>query len=77
MGTVKVDVETDAYKLVKYVCGTNYQTEDGEGVEIKPDSEYPDWLWTLPTGTFYKSNRHLLGLCIAINLLSFLFFMKC
>ncbi|CAG9862104.1 unnamed protein product [Phyllotreta striolata] len=42
-------VETDPEKLVKFVCGSNiYKT--GEDVAIKPDSEYPDWLWTLRTG---------------------------
>uniref|UniRef100_A0A0N5CHG7 39S ribosomal protein L54, mitochondrial n=1 Tax=Strongyloides papillosus TaxID=174720 RepID=A0A0N5CHG7_STREA len=46
----KVDksfVETDAEKLCKYVC-INYLTEVKEpGPEIKPDSEYPAWLFEL------------------------------
>lgn len=42
-------VETDPEKLVKYVCGSNIYVT-GEDVEVKPDSEYPDWLWTLRTG---------------------------
>lgn len=42
-------VETDAHKLVNYVCGTNIYKE-GEDVKIKPDSEYPSWLWTIRTG---------------------------
>lgn len=42
-------VETDPEKLVKYVCGTNiYKT--GENALIKPDSEYPEWLWNLRLG---------------------------
>ncbi|XP_073845185.1 mitochondrial ribosomal protein L54 [Musca autumnalis] len=41
-----IPVETDANKLVNYVCGSNiYKT--GEDIKLKPDSEYPDWLWTL------------------------------
>ena len=42
-------VETDVHKLLKYVCGSNIY-KDGQDVEIKPDSEYPDWLWTIRTG---------------------------
>ncbi|KAH0946374.1 hypothetical protein HN011_004519 [Eciton burchellii] len=42
-------VETDVNKLVNYVCGTNIYKE-GEDVKIKPDSEYPSWLWTIRTG---------------------------
>ena len=41
-----MDVETDPEKLVNYVCGSNYKLE-GEDVKIKPDSEYPDWLFTM------------------------------
>ncbi|EDW56561.1 39S ribosomal protein L54, mitochondrial [Drosophila sechellia] len=43
-----IPVETDANKLVNYVCGSNY-LKTGEDVKIKPDAEYPDWLWTLNT----------------------------
>ncbi|KAM8712427.1 hypothetical protein ACLKA7_012872 [Drosophila subpalustris] len=43
-----IPVETDANKLVNYVCGSNYM-KTGEDVKIKPDAEYPDWLWTLNT----------------------------
>ncbi|XP_029169676.1 LOW QUALITY PROTEIN: 39S ribosomal protein L54, mitochondrial [Nylanderia fulva] len=43
-------VETDVNRLLTYVCGTNLYKEGGEDVKIKPDSEYPDWLWTLRTG---------------------------
>ena len=43
-----LDVETDAKKLVSTVCGLNYRIDgDQEAVKIRPDSEYPDWLWTL------------------------------
>ena len=41
-----LEVETDPYKLQKYCCGSNYFLE-GEDVELKPDSEYPDWLWKM------------------------------
>lgn len=42
-------VETDATKLVRFVCGSNiYKT--GDDVEIKPDSEYPEWLWNIRLG---------------------------
>ncbi|EDV36492.1 uncharacterized protein Dana_GF11928 [Drosophila ananassae] len=43
-----IPVETDANKLVNYVCGSNY-LKTGQDVKIKPDSEYPEWLWTLNT----------------------------
>ncbi|XP_072764973.1 large ribosomal subunit protein mL54 [Anoplolepis gracilipes] len=43
-------VETDVNRLVTYVCGTNLLKEEGEDVKIKPDSEYPSWLWTIRTG---------------------------
>jgi large subunit ribosomal protein L54 len=42
------DVETDTTKLVSHCCGLNYKLE-GEEVPLKPDSEYPDWLWTMNT----------------------------
>ncbi|XP_063701410.1 large ribosomal subunit protein mL54 [Culicoides brevitarsis] len=42
-------VEEDTNKLVNYVCGSNIMTK-GEDIKIKPDSEYPDWLWKLHTG---------------------------
>ncbi|XP_014217471.1 39S ribosomal protein L54, mitochondrial [Copidosoma floridanum] len=45
-----LDVETDVDKLLKYCCGTNILKEGGQDVELKPDSEYPDWLWTIRTG---------------------------
>ncbi|XP_023329489.1 39S ribosomal protein L54, mitochondrial [Eurytemora carolleeae] len=44
-----LEVETDAKKLVSQVCGLNYALEGplSEPVLIKPDSEYPDWLFKL------------------------------
>ena len=46
-----LEVETEAHKLVNYVCGLNYRIDEGhtEPVKIRPDSEYPDWLWTINT----------------------------
>lgn len=41
--------ETDPERLVTYACGTNiYKT--GEDVKLKPDNEYPEWLWSVRTG---------------------------
>ncbi|XP_032522024.2 large ribosomal subunit protein mL54 [Danaus plexippus] len=45
----ELPVETDPEKLVNYVCGSNIYVT-GEDVQIKPDSEYPEWLWSLNTG---------------------------
>merc|ERR1719340_241707 len=44
-----LSVETNPEKLVNFVCGSDYRTEEHrEGdVPIKPDSEYPDWLFTM------------------------------
>ncbi|CAG5119110.1 unnamed protein product [Candidula unifasciata] len=44
----KLQVETDPEKLLKYCCGACIYV-DGKDPEIKADSEYPDWLWTLHT----------------------------
>lgn len=43
-------VEKDVNRLLTHVCGTNIYKEEGEDIKIKPDSEYPNWLWTLRTG---------------------------
>ncbi|KAL0110194.1 hypothetical protein PUN28_013681 [Cardiocondyla obscurior] len=43
-------VETDVNRLLTYVCGTNIYKEGGEDVKLKPDSEYPSWLWNINTG---------------------------
>ncbi|XP_012275623.1 39S ribosomal protein L54, mitochondrial [Orussus abietinus] len=45
----EIPVETDVSKLLTFVCGSNILKE-GKDVELKPDSEYPDWLWTIKTG---------------------------
>ncbi|XP_018568987.1 39S ribosomal protein L54, mitochondrial [Anoplophora glabripennis] len=42
-------VETDPEKLVKYACGTNI-FKTGEDVLLKPDNEYPEWLWNIRLG---------------------------
>ena len=42
-------VETDPERLVNYCCGSNIYVE-GEDVKLKPDNEYPDWLWELNIG---------------------------
>ncbi|XP_019873616.1 39S ribosomal protein L54, mitochondrial [Aethina tumida] len=42
-------VETDANKLVNFACGTNI-FKTGEDIQLKPDSEYPEWLWNIRTG---------------------------
>ncbi|XP_054278777.1 39S ribosomal protein L54, mitochondrial-like [Macrosteles quadrilineatus] len=47
---VKLPVETDAKRLVKYLCGSNIQAEGGQEIELKPDNEYPEWLWKLHIG---------------------------
>ncbi|XP_071965198.1 large ribosomal subunit protein mL54-like [Antedon mediterranea] len=39
----------DPEDLVKYCVGLNYFKE-GPEIELKPDSEYPDWLWNLHIG---------------------------
>nr|CAG4649865.1 EOG090X0KWJ [Scapholeberis mucronata]SVE94024.1 EOG090X0KWJ [Scapholeberis mucronata] len=39
-------VETDPEKLVNFVCGSNY-SKQGQDIQLKPDNEYPDWLWSL------------------------------
>ena len=46
--TKHLDVEEDPEKLCKFVCSANIYTE-GSDPEIKPDSQYPEWLWTLRT----------------------------
>ncbi|XP_066581012.1 large ribosomal subunit protein mL54 [Prorops nasuta] len=47
---VVIPVEKDVKKLLTYCCGTNLLAEGGEDVKLKPDSEYPDWLWNLRLG---------------------------
>lgn len=50
MEKVKLPVETDAKRLVTHLCGSNLLAEGGEDIELKPDSEYPEWLWNLHIG---------------------------
>ncbi|XP_015440124.1 PREDICTED: 39S ribosomal protein L54, mitochondrial [Dufourea novaeangliae] len=45
---VKIPVEKDVNKLLNYVCGSNIYTE-GEDIKLKPDNEYPDWIWEIRT----------------------------
>ncbi|XP_054738736.1 39S ribosomal protein L54, mitochondrial [Anastrepha obliqua] len=42
----EIPVETDVNKLVSYVCGSNI-LKTGQDIKLKPDSEYPEWLWSL------------------------------
>jgi len=44
-----IPAETDPEKLVNYVCGSCIM-QKGEDVKLKPDNEYPDWLWNLRSG---------------------------
>ncbi|KAK3924922.1 39S ribosomal protein L54, mitochondrial [Frankliniella fusca] len=46
---IKLEVEKDPNKLVNYLCGSNLM-QTGEDIKLKPDSEYPDWLWNVYTG---------------------------
>ncbi|KAJ8029054.1 39S ribosomal protein L54, mitochondrial [Holothuria leucospilota] len=43
------EVNKNPQDLVKYCVGSNYFIE-GKDIELKPDSEYPDWLWDLHIG---------------------------
>lgn len=45
----RLAVETDPHKLVNYCCGINYH-KDEQPIKLKPDEEYPDWLWSLRLG---------------------------
>lgn len=47
MKKVELPVENDSKKLASYCCGLNILKTGGEEVAIKPDSEYPEWLWSL------------------------------
>ena len=42
----KLQPVQDAELLTKRLCGGNFMKE-GEDPVLKPDSEYPDWLWNL------------------------------
>ena len=39
--------ETDPVKLTTFLCGGDISREGAKDPELKPESEYPDWLWTL------------------------------
>ena len=41
-----IEVETDAMKLTRFCCGANIYTA-GADPQLKPESEYPEWLWSL------------------------------
>ncbi|KAL3866874.1 hypothetical protein ACJMK2_044127 [Sinanodonta woodiana] len=41
-----LEVEQDPQKLCKLLCGGNIFKE-GSDPELKPDNEYPDWLWNM------------------------------
>ena len=58
-------VETDAEKLVNYVCGSNILKE-GENIKLAPDSEYPEWLWSLKTGQLIFIKRNNSSLFITV-----------
>ncbi|CAK9814910.1 39S ribosomal protein L54, mitochondrial [Anthophora quadrimaculata] len=45
---IDLPVEKDINKLLTYVCGSNIYKE-GEDVKLKPDSEYPEWIWNIRT----------------------------
>lgn len=42
----RLEVETDPHKLVNYCCGLNFHIDEPL-IKLKPDNEYPDWLWKL------------------------------
>lgn len=42
----RLAVETDPNKLVNYCCGLNYHIDEAP-IKLKPDNEYPEWLWKL------------------------------
>ncbi|XP_017883057.1 39S ribosomal protein L54, mitochondrial-like [Ceratina calcarata] len=45
---IHLPVEKDVNKLINYCCGSNIYKE-GEDIKLKPDSEYPEWLWNIRT----------------------------
>lgn len=45
---IELPVEEDVNKLLNYVCGSNIYKQ-GEDIKLKPDSEYPEWLWKIRT----------------------------
>lgn len=71
---VKLEVETDPNKLVNYLCGSNLMEDSGENIKLKPDNEYPDWLWDVHTGPektladFEPGSKEYLELLKRINI---------
>lgn len=47
---VEIPVETDAFKLVNYVCGSNIN-KIGEDIKVRPFI----WMWLRPNKFFKKS----------------------
>lgn len=45
----RLEPETDPVKLTTFLCGGNISRDGGKDPELRPESEYPDWLWTLRT----------------------------
>jgi len=45
----RLEPETDPVKLTTFLCGCDISREGGNDPELRPESEYPDWLWTLRT----------------------------
>ena len=43
---IQVTYSTDNTNFPTTCPGINYM-KDGKDLDLKPDSEYPDWLWTL------------------------------
>ncbi|XP_039257351.2 large ribosomal subunit protein mL54-like [Styela clava] len=43
------EVVRDTQLLQKYCCGLGFKVDE-EDPELKPDSEYPEWLWSIHTG---------------------------
>ena len=44
---LRLEPESDPVKLTTFLCGGDISREGGKDPELKPESEYPDWLWTL------------------------------
>lgn len=64
----ELPVETDPHKLVQFVCGSN-TLKEGKDVEVKPDSEYPDWLWNLNIGNaFHHRNKENVYIIFLVKL---------
>lgn len=41
------EVETDTSRLVSHCCGLDYSVEGGKDPELGPDSDYPEWLFSM------------------------------